>query len=662
MSDIQRLPGESLGEFARRRAAELGKPVPPIAAPAPQWDSDLIPALEPNAPSPERVAIDTLIGGIDIVEAYNRWARKGKCDPKGRTESILVSCPNPAHPDRNPSAWITLNKGDGGVGNCAICGGFDKYDIAAWAHGYDVPSYRTASFREVIYRMAEDLGYTVMVQGKDEWAEKKTASAPTPSAETVAEPASSTASITSANPASTPATAATAHDPDPVIDVDFPEPPETFDWRELPTLGELSFLHDWMELTSQSYEPDEFYLWLGLAALSMAVGNDVVLKDDPDVRANLLICLVGSTGTGKSIAIRRVEYLIREAFPFDNDTGGGVKMIASPGSGEAMIDNFNHLIDDPAGSDRKIPAPIKGFYRENELSTFVKKASRSGSTIREVIMDMFDSAYPVGVASRAAGMVTARDHYLSVVSSTQPDALGGLLTHADMASGFLNRWMYAYGKPKRRPAITTRRIDVDPLVEPLRSIRAWATRKRVVDWHDLAAKVAFEEFFDARIRPMVEVEENEQPMVARLPLLAKKLVLLFAINRKRTTIITDDVRSVEMMWDYILSSYGIVSDRVSVNDESDCADKIRMYLKSHPDGAYTIRDIRKNSGAKKYAKNGSLVVKAIATLIASGEIEEVPRPKNVAGQPGTKYRYVRDAEPSSDASNVIAFPPLGGMT
>lgn len=654
--DVRR-EGESIAAFGRRRAEALGL----VKQPEPQpeslsWDEDLIPAIDPaTAPSIERVEIDSIVKPIDIVQAYIKWSHKMTPNAKGRSESIMVSCPNPAHPDKNPSAWLTMNKGDGGVGNCAVCGGFDKYDIAAWSYGYDVPSYRRTDFPDVVRRMAEDMGYRVMTQGKDEWAEKLPSNeAPTPTAPAAAAPAES--STPASTPAAPPATLSPGPDPKPA-DIEYILPPPMIDWRELPGITPGTFLHSWMECTSESYEPEEFYLWLGLSLLGLAVGNDVTLKDNPDVRANMLLCLVGSTGSGKSIAIRIAEGLLHHSFPWNDANGSGIRLLGSPGSGEALVDSFNHSIDDPSGAGGKIMVPVKGLYKENELSTFVKKASRTGSTIREVIMDMFDSANPVGISSRGAGTVTARDHYMSIISSTQPDALGGLMTNQDAASGFLNRWVYAYGKHKHRPARAGYRPDTDPLIDPLRNIRAWGSRGRQVDWFDLGAGIAFDAFYDARVRPLIDDDDGSSPLVARLPLLAKKLVLLLAINDKSTTVVANHVETVEMLWDYILESYGLVGRRVSLNDEGDCVQRIRLYMAARPGESFTIRQITKQSGAKKYATQSGLIAKCISILVGIGEIQEIPRQRSSVGQAAIKYSYVADEAPApASGATVLAFP------
>lgn len=665
MSELKREPGESLADFLKRRRETLGLDAIPSAGPtgtteygqgptqgpvAPDplpvashpWDADLIPDIaEDERVSEERLAIDAAIAPVNIVDAYNRWCHKMHADPKGKRESIMVSCPFPGHQDEHPSAWVGLDKGDGGVGNCPMCGGFDKYDIAAWHFGFPVPEYKTSMFPELLRRMAEDLGYRVMQQGKAEWVEWN--EKPT---EDVKHPAPTLA-------ISEPESNAT-FDP-----TGAPPSGAEYDWRDLPSLAPNTFLREWMETMKNSYEPEEYYLWLGLAMIGIALGNETTLKEKPDIRGNMMMCLVGGTGCGKSIAIHHAETLVRQAMPWDTQTGHGVRLVASPGSGEALIDLMSHTIDDPTGSGTKITVPVRGLYRENELSSFIRKAGRSGSVIREIMMDMFDRSTPVSTYSRMHGTASATDHFLTAWTSVQPDALGGLITHQDAVSGFLNRWIYVYGKAKHRPAFSDEDdISVDHLVDMLKTIRSWATLKRRIRLTE-DAKAAFTEFFDSTIREIVWPEDpnDEAPLVQRLPVLAKKLVLLFAANCGRDYATEDDVRSVAIIWPAVLESYELVAGKVSMNLLGDCQEKIVAYMRVRPSASFTIREIRSQSSARRYTKDGDLITRAIQGLVALGEIEEVPRART-DGRAAIRYRYVSDGVEST--GNVVAFPGKSG--
>lgn len=115
---------------------------------------DLLPDLgSDDGLSDAAQAINTACDSIDILEVYRRLSKNRfeAGHPGKRTEGILVSCPNPAHPDEHPSAWISTVKQ---VYHCGACAeGDSKYKIAAYAYGLDT----RADFWEIKKRMARDL-------------------------------------------------------------------------------------------------------------------------------------------------------------------------------------------------------------------------------------------------------------------------------------------------------------------------------------------------------------------------------------------------------------------------------------------------------------------------------------------------------------------------
>lgn len=610
---VQRQPGESLVDFTARLRASKAAP------PQRTFDDDLIPDPGPQVRPPEEYEIDTVLDRVDIVDAYRRWCGKMEPDTKGKRESIMVSCPNPAHPDKNPSAWMNLDKGDGGVGTCALCGGFDKYDIAAWHFGFDVPGYKTKDFRELRHRMAEGLGYRVMVKGKDEWLEKiQPTTTPTPT---------------------TPEPPALKLVPEPSDD--FLEAP-SFDWRELPAITPDTFLHQWLTTTSQSFEPEEFYFWLGLLGLAAAVGNNVTLGEDRPVRPNLMVCLIGTTGSGKSLSISLFEEMMRRALPFNAQTGGGVRMIASPGSGEALIDQFavSHL--DPSSGVRT-DVPVNGLYRENEFAALAKRTGRAGNTMREVLMDFYDRRTPVTSTSRGAGSVVAKDHFMQMITSTQPAAIGRLMTDGDAAAGYLNRWVFGFGKPKRRPPRSNLRLDTSAAANLLQDVRAWGARGREVKFYDDPAGFAWDEFHDRELEPITH--DQEAWMAARLPLLAKKIITLFAVNQKLTTVTIEHIESLKMMWPYLLKCYGIVGREVGTTELDACAAAIEKYMRERPEENVTLRTLSKQSGARRFTNEQ--IKKSMDYLIWANFVEEVAKTRT---ERTTYYRYI--------PSNV---PPLASV-
>lgn len=653
LEDIVRLPGETMISFAKRRAAEMGlrivgdEEVATEVFVQQKWDDDLVPEQTITKLSPEiqkeRTDIDALLRGIDVLDAYNRWCKKMHPEANGKRESIMCSCPNPSHPDLNPSAWINLDLGEGGVWHCAACEmGGDKYDIAAWHFGLDVPNYKINDFPELRRMMAEDLGYTVMVQGKDEWLER-VANQPIQGTTTTTEntgsdvpgvelalggaPLGETSSVAVPGPViAVTGQSEVLLSPLVVVEPEFapgtPGQVPTLDWR---TLGILpgTFLDIWLQVASQSYEPEEFYLWEGLMALATACGNNVIYEDTIPVRPNLMVCIIGTTGAGKSISISIFEKLIREAMPFTKSTGIGVRMIASPGSGEALLDQYQNEVVDPV-TKQVTSYPVNGLYRESELASFVKRTGRNGNTMRELIMDLYDRAMPITAVSRGAGSVTAKDHFMQMITSTQPESIKVLMSTADAGAGFLNRWVYAFGSNKMRPARNAVRIDINPAVDSLRLVRAWAGMGQKIHFLDnTKAAEMWDDFYAKEVFPLIDQDNNW--MAARLPLLAKKIMLLFAINDRMTEIQPRHVEALIKMWPYLISSYGLVGLNVGVDDIEECCNDIVRYLVDRPGQSFTVREISKQSAARKFRRE--TIVRAMDILNKGQFIDEVPRAK-----------------------------------
>jgi hypothetical protein len=137
------------------------------------------PDLIPDPGDPERRGddLDAFLEPLTTLDAYDRWSSKGPATGRGR--ELKIRCPNPEHDDAHPSASLNTETD---VWCCYVCvnpttGGMwggDKYDIAAWHFGFDVPGYKNegGAFLALRKEMAKDLG----------WAGVPTVVRPTPPA------------------------------------------------------------------------------------------------------------------------------------------------------------------------------------------------------------------------------------------------------------------------------------------------------------------------------------------------------------------------------------------------------------------------------------------------------------------------------------------------
>ena len=517
------------------------------------------------------VALDSVIDGLDIIAAYNQYAGKGMVDPGGRTESIKVRCPNPSHPDHNPSAWINTEKQ---VFTCATCGGGDKFDIAAWYFGMPVPGYKQGrSFHELRERIAASRGYTVARAAgvTTVTAAPEPARAPDPQLpEAVREDSAPAADPTvgpdgahiEVGPPVAPFVAAPLaavtdiadHRAAPLELVDEIE----LDWKPLTPPG--TFLDIYMRQVVVDDVPEEYHFWNGLLAIAAALGRDATLQDLRPVYGNLFVCILGRTGAGKSKAKYLLDLLLHEALPYSitDPFSKGVLRANAPASAEALIWMFQKKIKDPS-TGKEDNFPVRGIVDYNELSSLVGRTQRSGNVLTPTLMQFYDMEPTVSTTSRTHGTELAVEPYACAVTTSQPKSLKGLLTTGDAASGALNRWFFAVGKSKPRIAVGGSMPDIKPAVKPLKDIQGWATAVKQITWSQEALD-EFEMFFRRTIEPTMKRDETD--LLSRLDLLCKKLILLFTANMQHRQVQLESIKQMEHMFDYILQCYGVPGAQV----------------------------------------------------------------------------------------------------
>lgn len=623
---------------AARAKVAAKSPTPPAAPVAPPVPT--LPKVDfmANAERTEvDVQLDGIIDGLDIIEAYNRFCGKSRPDPRGRTESIMISCPNPSHPDRDPSAWINTDKQTWFCGGCQEGG--DKMDILAWHFGMPVPGYKEGgNFRELRKRTAEALGYAVTRTVAGEFL----AEVPQPP---VLAPAAATPP---------PGLAVAAPIPEEDVEPPIVAPPLAtviempgepsgdeinieleLEWRDI--VKPNTFLDEWMRCTTIDDVPEEYHFWHGLLALSQAIGRDVTLFDFRPVYGNLFICLLGRSGTGKSKAKYYFDTLMNEVMPFSitDPTDTGSRRISSPGSAEVLIYKFQKRIEDPSTPGRIEDYPVKGVIDFNELASLTGRSSRQGSVLAPTLMQFYDAEEEVATTSLTRGDMNAKKPYACAITTSQPKSLKTLLKSSDASSGFLNRWTYVVGKLKRPTAIGGAVVDITPAIAPLQKVRGWASRVGMMQW-DQDAQEAFEEFFHSHIHPTKLDDESD--LLNRIDLLCKKLVLLLSVNMMRTTATLEAVEQMKLMFPYIVACYGIPARHVGGSLSNEIQDAIlevvrdfNVRLKVGP----TTRDIGQRLRRRKYPLD--LFNKILKVMVEGEELEAYNVNAGKRGRPSVRY-------------------------
>lgn len=646
MNSDENVVTHSFADKLRAAKERHGLQAPAVPAQAPAPSVEVNPQDIPDVDlsytiSPEDQELDDAIAKMDIIDAYNRWCKKMTPNPNHRgKDGIMISCPNPDHPDRNPSAWINREKG---VYYCAGCAqGGDVWDIAAYFFGYSVPGYKNdpETFRQLRKFIALELGYTFVAGANQTYVvppeETKTDEAPVGQSATTAE-------TTEAAPESLPEEVGKLPS---AVEQELAK--EAYDrarasgveilWRDI--VPENTFLREWMNATVVDNCPEEYHFWTGLMAIGFAIGRDKTLWDLRPVVGNIYTCLVGPSGAGKSRAKEHLSDIVYRVMRWDSATYTGVKQIKAPGSAEYLIKMFDEREDDLSNPGQTIPRPVRGLIDFEELSSLVAVSGRSGSALKPQLMDIYDARQLISSGSLGHGMREALNPYGQAISTTQTEALRKLLDRGDDASGFLNRWVFASGKLKPPIALGGTQVVLDVPAEFLNRIYMWATSNpSVIEWTP-QAEDRWTEFFNATLHPdKTQNEEQGSAMLGRLDLLMKKLILLFSANMQCDIVPVAAVEQAIQLYPYLLAVYGAVHMQIERTDDSDLVEKVLATVtkltvanKREP----TRRDVYQC--VRKSVKTVKTLEDIMKSLVSLGVLEEIAPSKGGRGQPAVRYR------------------------
>lgn len=636
---------EKLAAAKAQKLAEAANTAPAAQPSPPQSDYSQYAHLAPE-PDFEPEPWDKLLTDLGILEAYEKWCGKKPLPTArpGQRESVMMRCPNPAHPDKNPSAWANL---DLNTYNCATCGGGDIYDIAAYFYGISNYKGKGKNFGELRRRMANDLGYGVTRDGKKD-VPYKIPSTPVPETTNVIQftprpelPDTDTPKLT--RPALPNAVVTPPEMTDDEIQATLIELADdsiifpTLDWKKVVTPG--TFLDEYMHATMISSPPEEYHFWNGMVALGLAAGRGVHLKDMPNVYGNLFVCLLGSTGDGKSRSTYFLDSLVSQALPFnrDDDQPDGALTLSTPSSAEALVDAFEHEYPDPVltmqGSNKPLmhKAPINGLVTWGEMAQLMAFAGRKGNPLQQTVMDFYDMKSSVSIQSRAKSAI-ALEPFCSVITTAQPNALKSMLNRYDKESGFLNRWVFASGKAKPRAFVNEEVVELARSVALLKEVHSWGSGKRINVVYSPDGRDYIEQFWHETLAPKMRTADA---MLSRMDLLYKKLILLFCINEQTAVVTQEIAEKVVSMHQYTTEAYDIPADRIGGDEVTEVYQYLCKLVKGicekQPTGIpYSL--IKRRALAQNYTI--TLIDKSLTIMERVGDIE----PKTLTGANGKPIR------------------------
>lgn len=516
--------------------------------------SRLTPVLDPRPAHREgsiRGGLDLLKSNTDIVELYRKWIPKAAPVDNGGRE-VQVSCPTPQHADVNPSASLNRDKGAWTCYGCGASG--DAMHLYAIHLGIPYPDRKSKEWADLLEAALVDVGADVagLRRANQRFPRESnvdsentgqgattTPSVPPNEAQAPPElpsrpPSRNGAGVGGAPEA--PGREAAVQPVDPVSafqdSVDQISELGQFDWRQIAQDYPDSFLDRWMQATHPASVPDSFLFFAGLQLIGLAVGRNCYLAGEWPVYPNLLLVMLGDTGSGKTKAVRYATSVLREAMPFDQTTPStkGVKILDRPASGEVLLEQFQWFPDNTPNDVH----PVKALVDVDEMSELMGAARRRGASLREKVISLADGRESMNHATRSADPIEVVDPFLAMVVGAQPDRLGDILGEEDKTSGFANRFIYVSGKkpPRRawhdRPVIKTSHLGL-----PLQQIRSWAeTQKSGPDGGSIDMDQAAADIFDDMGHEIDAIVASGQngAMFARADLHAMKMIVILCAN------------------------------------------------------------------------------------------------------------------------------------
>lgn len=441
------------------------------------------------------------------------------------------------------------------------------------------------------------------------------------------------------------------------IKTEYEEPDESeyqfarLDFRLL--VPENTFIGTYCNCLLPSDSPDEWNFWNAMAALSVAVGRRLSMQDRKLVYANLFISLLGETTAGKSIAKGYITRLLKEALPWiPNDPGNTApRIISGTASGEKLITKFSDEIRDPAKPSVVLETkPVSGLIEYDEFATVMAKASSPGSIFVTILQGLFDGYNDVESSSFHTGDKVAKDHFASMLTSTQPSMMQRLIGREHVDNGFMNRMIFAPATakvPSDDDILGGSMMDVSAAGPFLLDVHRWAVENagNVISWEPGSEALKLGRQF---IRDQVIPDkENGNKLVQRADLIMKKLMMLFTLNLRMPTVPLAAVEAAIKVYPYLMDSYSILDNALTATESSELHDKIIRQigrltaLHGKPPSKSELHDAL---GRRKV--EGDTLIRALKTLCELGNLREIKWP--LPGMPQVGRKSVRYGLASED--------------
>ena len=211
-------------------------------------------------------------------------------------------------------------------------------------------------------------------------------------------------------------------------------PPPT---AELPEEAWRGLFRDYRDLVAGTTEAPDIYHYVCFAqTLGATLARRIHVYHARRLYPNFYICLVGRTAiTRKDTARYRAQRLLDDLHTEENPEDPQFQILPGIGSAEGLLDAL--------GGDRKVVVLSESEF----LSLLAKARQEALSNLIPKLTSLFDSPDLETLKTRQKTVV-CREPFLSISCGTTLAWLQKALTEKDIYGGFVNRFIFVYGKPK----------------------------------------------------------------------------------------------------------------------------------------------------------------------------------------------------------------------
>lgn len=394
---------------------------------------------------------------------------------------------------------------------------------------------------------------------------------------------------------------------------------------QVPNAAVVGWFRDYLDLVEPTTEsPDAFHLAASVSLIGACIGKRVGLFHSSDkLYPNFYTLLIGPSGRSrKDTAIRRMlelfyarpprnEPLIATAVPF--------QVVRDISSSEGLIARL-----------RKTPNVV--LYTSEFAKVMSNAAREATRSIGPTLIEAFDTPPSLQNNTKAnveaSEPMEAKDPFVTVLATVQPEILAELIGSQQQYSGFLNRWLLVVGDGKgARP--NPPNLDEDGAWRLLREITKAINSyddKRLLEFSAGAADLWSDWYIESY--PSGHETAQEDAMGIRRGTLIKKIALVHAISQGATAVNVDHLEAGIAFGDWAWEHTKRLMPMWGESADAQIERKILECLNRH--GPQSKRFIRQRIGSrlgpgvfarvvKSMAENGQIAIDERSVVAVIGD-------------------------------------------